>query len=87
MKKAIQLLIVLLLMLSFRGLIFRTLISYNDIGSRPHIELTDKNLINEIELLVATERLRTPDIIKITNRLTTSTLSFTTSKAFEIPTN
>lgn len=75
----------LLILILFRGFIFRLTIKYNEIGTRPKIEITNKQLIEKIETF-ATSRLITPeDIVKTASTITNSELAFTTQTVSSNP--
>ncbi|MFK8057272.1 MAG: hypothetical protein AB8F78_14205 [Saprospiraceae bacterium] len=68
-----------------RGPIFRALITYHDIGTRPTIAITNTALIQQIEAIVGEKGLDIKDIQEIAEKLTTAQLSFTTAKASSDP--
>jgi hypothetical protein len=75
----------LVLLLIFKGILFRTLISYERTGSRPAVKLTDEELIGQIELQVEGKRLGQQQILEIAERITTDLLSFTNKNASSNP--
>lgn len=70
-----------LLLFIFRGVIFRLVINYDEIGSRPEIEITNKKLIELIESSSANKEIDLGEILEIANRITKEELKFTTKHA------
>ena len=82
MKKAAKIILgTTLLLFLFRGTVFRSLITYHDVGSRPAIELGNQDLIQAIKYESNGQHLDINDITEIARALTTAHLSFTIGKA------
>jgi len=82
MKKAIKIFgTTLLVVVLFRGLIFRSLIEYQEIGTRSLIELMDERLIEKIKAKSNKSLLGISKIVKIADSVTRQELSFTFKKA------
>lgn len=71
----------LLLITLFRGPIYRQLVTYTDVGSRPEFELTDQRLIDRIAAQSKDQQLDFHAIVTIANQITTNELKFTTRRA------
>ena len=86
MKKAVKCFgVILLILVLFRGFIFRCLIGYKEIGTRPLVELIDKRLIEAIEAESGNSPLDISEVIDIANSVTSQGLSFTFNKATSNP--
>ncbi len=72
--KIISVLTILLIL--FRGIIFRSAITYKEIGTRPAIELSDSTLISKIEKASAIKEIDLYEISKIARKITNGTLKF-----------
>lgn len=75
----------LLLITLFRGPIYRQLVTYTGVGSRPEFELTDQRLIERIEAQSKGQQLDFNAIVIIANQITTNELKFTTRRASKNP--
>jgi len=69
----------------FRGWIYRSMVHYTHIGERPAIELTNAQIKAEIDGLIPNDTLTMSQILKISNRLTRKKLRYTSSKASRNP--
>jgi hypothetical protein len=86
MKKTFKIIGTLfLLLIIFRGLIYRTLVKYNEIGTRQEIVIHDKKLINKIDSKSLNKKINIEEIVEIANEITTEALSFTTNNASHNP--
>jgi len=86
MKKIFKIIgISILLLLLFRGFIFRLIIKYQSIGTRTEIKIIEKNLIKKIESKSANKIINLDKIIAIANEITTEELNFTGSRASNNP--
>lgn len=85
-KKLLFIGVLILILILFRGSIFRGLVKYNAIGTRATIKLTNQNLIDIIE-----EKSNEKEVIDIkaiaiiASEITTKTLSFTTQHTSNNP--
>ncbi len=77
--------IFMILLIAFRGLLYRTAINYTNIETRKSEVLTNQNLIDEINLLTEGKVLDIEHIIKLSNRLTSEKLKFTFQKSIGNP--
>ena len=73
--------LVFLLLILFRGPLFRILIKYNEIGEREEIKITNQNLLNKIDTNSSNQALRIDEIIRIAKLLTNQELRFTFKSA------
>ncbi|MEM0991487.1 MAG: hypothetical protein AAGI49_00555 [Bacteroidota bacterium] len=86
MRKSIPIIIALLLLiLCCRGIIYRLLIKYKAVGTRAGIEITNPDLIEQIELESGDEVMTIAQIAKIADGITSRQLSFTGGKASNNP--
>ena len=86
LKKTAQILgITILLLVLFRGWIFRKTVHYTNISERAKIEITNKNLLAEIEKEKNKRDLSIEEIIEIAERVTNRNLKFTTKKVSNNP--
>ena len=86
MKKALKIIgVSILILILFRGIIFRLVIKYNEIGSRPEIEITNSNLIEEIESNSENREIDLKEILEIADKITKEELKFTTNQASNNP--
>lgn len=74
-----------LVFILFRGIIYRSLVKYHEIGERIEIKITSETLINKIEKASADKILNTEVIAEISNSITNEELSFTSRKASNNP--
>lgn len=77
--------ILVLLLILFRGTIYRFAIRYNAIGTRPAINLNNSKLIEKIDQQSMGKTIDLETIVRIADDITTSELSFTTGQAFNNP--
>lgn len=86
MKKALKVIgIAILTIIIFRGFIFRVLIQYKAIGTRPLIEIHDKKLIQKINSQSINRQIDLEAIAEIADKITTEELKFTTAHASNDP--
>lgn len=69
--------IIIILLILFRGFLYRISIHYSKVGIRNKIRLTDKNLIKEINAQIENKTLSIEEILKVSNRITSKKLDFT----------
>ena len=69
----------------FRGFCYRFVIKYNEIGTRPDIEITHRNLLKIIERKIPNRTIDIHEIVKIANEITNEQLSFTTNRVSNNP--
>ena len=85
-KKIIKYLgIVILLLIFFRGFLYRMSINYSTVRSRENISLTDEKLILQINEQIENKILNIEQIIKLSNSITSEQLNFTFGKASANP--
>ncbi|PCJ65287.1 MAG: hypothetical protein COA58_10540 [Bacteroidetes bacterium] len=77
--------ILIILLILFRGFLYRALVNYSKVGARNHITLTDKNLITEIDTQTDERKLSIEEIISLSNKITSERLSFTFNKTSSNP--
>ena len=78
LKKIFKLIgIITLLLILFRGFLYRNSVNYSKVKIRNNITLTDKNLIKEINDQTENKELSIEEIIKLSNRITSEKLNFT----------
>lgn len=75
----------IILIIVFRGFLFRTFINYSKINVRNNITLTDKNLILKINNLSDGKNMNIQEIINLSNKITSDELSFTFDKVSNNP--
>jgi hypothetical protein len=86
MKKTLKIIgVSILILILFRGIIFRMAIKYNEIGSRPEIEITSKRLIEKIESNSENRETDLKEILEIADKITKEELEFTTNRASNNP--
>jgi len=86
MKNTLKIIGILILMLIlFRGSIYRRIIKYNEIGTRPEIEITNRNLIERIESESANKRIGLKELVDVAIEITNQELVFTTNRASNNP--
>ena len=86
MKKALKIVGALILMLAlFRGTVFRFAIKYNEVGSRPGIEVTNSKLIEKIKINTKNREIDLSGILKIADKLTKEELKFTKNRVSNNP--
>jgi len=71
----------LLLILLFRGPVYRSIINYTIVNHRKNHFLINKKLISEIDVYTGNKSLNINEIIQISNSFTAEKLAFTFSKA------
>lgn len=77
--------IITILLIIFRGFLYRTFVNYSKVQVRPNITLTDKNLIKEINDQTENKILSVKEIIKLSNRITSKKLNYTFNKVSSNP--
>lgn len=77
--------IITILLIIFRGPLYRTFVNYSKVQVRPNITLTDKNLIKEINDQTENKILSVKEIIKLSNRITSKKLNYTFNKVSSNP--
>lgn len=77
--------IFVVMLLLFRGILYRTLVNYSEVNIRNNISLTDINLINDINLRTQGKVLNIEEIYRLSNELTSENLSFTFAKISSNP--
>ena len=75
----------ILILILFRGIIFKLAIKYNEIGSRPEIEITNQKLIEKIERNSEKKEIDLKKILEIADKITKEELKFTTNRASNNP--
>ncbi len=86
LKKAIKYFgIFIILIILFRGFLYRISVNYLKIKVRNNITLTDKNLIKEIDKRTNEKILSIEEIIKLSNIITSEKLNFTFNKVSSNP--
>lgn len=76
--------IIIILLILFRGFLYRVFVNYSKVSSRNKITLTDKNLITELDAQLGGKILSIKEIISLSNKMTSKKLSFTFQK---VPSN
>ena len=77
--------IFIILIIIFRGFLYRISVSYSKIKVRNNITLTDKNLIKDIEKRTDGKILSIEGIIQLSNKITSEKLNFTLNKVSSNP--
>ena len=77
--------IAILLIILFRGMIFRSLISYTSIDTRERIEITNSNFLDKIKSKSTKSTIEIEDIIKIARSITNEELSFSKGQVSRDP--
>lgn len=86
MKKTLKLIgILILILILFRGIIFRLIVKYEEIGTRPEIALTNEKLIGKINRESIHKKIEANLILKIADQITREELKFTTKKCSRDP--
>lgn len=71
--------VILLLLILFRGVIYRSLISYKEINERPKVEVVNAILKEKIENNLKGKTIGFAEVIKISNEITCELLSFSSN--------
>ena len=79
--------IFIILLILFRGFLYRTLVNYSKVNVRNNITLTNKNLIQEIDKRTNGKILSIEEITKLSNSITSEKLNFTFGKISNNPNN
>jgi len=74
-----------ILLILFRGFLYRTSINYTKVEVRKNITLTDKKWIKEINKQTKGRTLSIEEIIKLSNKITSDNLNFTFNKVSSNP--
>ena len=75
MKKVLKIIGVLVLILVlFRGTLFRWAIKYNEMGTRSEIKITSKKLIEKIESTSKNRKIDLNEILQIADKITNEEL-------------
>ncbi|MEM6298607.1 MAG: hypothetical protein AAF740_07970 [Bacteroidota bacterium] len=77
--------ILVILLVVFRGFIYRSLIHYESIGVRSEIRITNSTLIEVITKRSQNEEITVRNIVTIADQITQETLEFTTNRASKNP--
>ncbi len=86
MKRFMVAVIVLLIVLTlFRGFIYRTIVKYDEIGTRSAIEISNPILLQLIESKIANKSIGFKEVIEISRDLTIEQLEFTTKDSSNDP--
>ena len=86
MKKTLKIIgISILILILFRGIIYRLTINYSEIGKRKEIQITDKKLIGRIIDQSRNRKIDLEEIAEIADEITNSELKFTTNRTSSNP--
>ncbi|HHB52226.1 MAG TPA: hypothetical protein ENK75_04175 [Saprospiraceae bacterium] len=86
MKKTLKIIgISILILILFRGIIYRLAINYSEIGNRQEIKVTNKKLIDKIVKKSKDRKIDLREIAEIADEITKSELEFTTNRASNNP--
>ena len=86
MKKKLKILgILFIVLIAFRGSIYRLIISYDDIGNRQNVQLTNEKLISKINHNISNINIDLNTIVEVANQITNEELSFTMSESSNNP--
>ena len=77
--------IFIILIIVFRGFLYRNLISYSKIEVRNNVNLTNKNLIQKIDYKTGKRILSIEEIIELSNDITSEKLKFSFDKVSSNP--
>jgi len=77
--------IFIILLILFRGFLYRLVVNYLPIDVRNNISLTDKKLIMEINEQVKGQTLNIDEIISLSNKITSKKLNFTFNRISSNP--
>lgn len=77
--------IFIILLILFRGFLYRSGVNYSPIDVRNNIPLIDKNLIMEINEQVKGEALKIDEITSLSNKITSKKLNFTFNRVSSNP--
>lgn len=79
-----SLFIAVLLFLS-KGILYRSLVKYKDVGQRPEVVIIDESLIRKIEDKTPKSELNLSEILQLAQNITTEELTFSTKKVSNNP--
>lgn len=86
MKKVLKIIgVLVLILILFRGTLFRWAIKYNEIGTRSEIKITNKKLIEKIESTSKNRKIDLNEVLQIADKITNEELRFTMDKASNDP--
>jgi len=86
MKKGLKIIgVLILILILFRGVVFRLAIKYYEIGSRPDIEITNRELTEKIESKSQKSEIDLKEILEIADKITKEELTFTTKQTSNNP--
>lgn len=86
MKRTFKIIgIVILVLVLYRGSIYRLLINYTEIGTRIEVKITNQKLVNKININLGTKKINLEEIINIANRITCEELKFNGNKVSNNP--
>ena len=86
MKRTLKIIgILVLILILFRGLIFRVLVKYNEIGTRTEIQITNNDLLEKIKAKSANKAIGIEEIVEIAMEITNAELKFTINRASNNP--
>lgn len=77
--------VIIILIVVFRGFLYRSFINYSKVKIRNNIGLINKKLIAEIESKIEDKKLTIEEIITLSNRITANQLNFTFNKTSRNP--
>ena len=69
--------IIIIILILFRGFLYRTFINYSKIDSRVEITLTDQELISEIDNQLSGKTLEISEIVDLSRKISRQRLAFT----------
>ena len=86
MKKILKVIgISILILILFRGILFRLVIKYTEIGTRPEIEITSRDLMESIKHKSKDKKIDLKGIVEVADEITTKELKFTRNRASNNP--
>jgi len=86
MKKTLKIIgVSILILILFRGVIYRSIINYNEIGHRKEIQITNKKLIGKIINKSRNRKIDLEEIAEIADEITNSELKFTMNRTSSNP--
>lgn len=86
MKKVLKIIgLLILIVLLFRGIIYRFTVHYSEIGTRAEIQISNHALIKIIEQSSIEQDVHPKEIVIIADQITSDILSFTTNKSSNNP--
>jgi len=86
LKKIIKYFVILIILLIlFRGFLYRTFVNYSKVNIRNNITLTNKNLIKEIDKQTDGKVLSLEEVINLCSKITSEKLKFTFNQVSSNP--